>query len=203
MFKPRFAQRSLDRYRKKGLDRLERQMVESTLAGGLEGARVLEIGGGIGAIQVELLGAGAASGEVVELVSAYQPYATELARERRVEQRASFVVADILERPDSVQSAEIVVLNRVVCCSPEGVELAAAAARLTRHTLVLSYPRDVVWMRAAIAAMNTGFRILRRSFRTFVHRPDALAAAAETAGLVRTASGRGVVWEFAAFDRLS
>lgn len=178
-------------------------MVASSLEGGLEGARVLEIGGGIGAIQAELLAAGAATGEVVELVPAYEPYASELARERGLGERTSFVVADILERPDSVEPAEIVVLNRVVCCSPDGVELAAAAARLARRTLLVSYPRDVFWMRAAIAAMNTGFRILRRSFRTFVHPPEALAAAAETAGLVRTGSGRGAAWEFAVFGRAS
>jgi magnesium-protoporphyrin O-methyltransferase len=164
---------------------------------------VLEIGGGIGAIQTELLAAGAATGEVVELVGAYEPYAGELARERGLDARSSFVVADILEQPDSVEPAEIVVLNRVVCCSPDGVELTAIAARLTRRTLVLSYPRDVFWMRAAIGAMNAGFRILRRSFRTFVHPPEALAAAAESAGLVRTESGRGAAWEFAAFARLS
>ena len=178
-------------------------MVASSLEGSLEGARVLEIGGGIGAIQAELLAAGAATGQVVELVSAFEPYANELAKGRGLEERTSFVVADILESPDSVEPAEIVVLNRVVCCSPDGVALAAAAARLARHSLLLSYPRDVFWMRAGIAALNAGFRILRRSFRTFVHPPEALAAAAESSGLVRTESGRGVAWEFAVFGRVA
>ena len=59
---------------------------------GLDGAHVLEIGGGIGVLQAELLEAGAERGEVVELVSACEPYARELAREKRLEERTSFRV---------------------------------------------------------------------------------------------------------------
>jgi hypothetical protein len=72
MFKPRFARKSFRRYRRKGLDKIERGMVASISAGGLDGARILEIGGGIGTIQAELLAAGASRGEIVELVSAYE-----------------------------------------------------------------------------------------------------------------------------------
>ena len=57
MFAPRAARRSLERYRRKGLDRLERMMLRSAAAGRLEGRRVLEIGGGIGILQSELLDA--------------------------------------------------------------------------------------------------------------------------------------------------
>ena len=75
-FKPSVARRSLETYRRKGLDALEQQMVASASKGGVDGLRVLEIGGGIGRIQAELLDAGAGKGEIVELVSSYEPYAT-------------------------------------------------------------------------------------------------------------------------------
>ena len=92
-------------------------MIASVSTGALDGMRVLEIGGGIGRIQAELLAAGADRGEVVELVAAYEPYARELARETGLEGRTSFRIVDILEEPDAVEPADIVVLNRVVCCS--------------------------------------------------------------------------------------
>ena len=75
---------------------------------GLDGARVLEIGGGIGALQAELLGAGAEQGEVVELVAAFEPYARELARERGLEERTSFRIVDVLEEPEAVEPADVV-----------------------------------------------------------------------------------------------
>ena len=201
MFTARVARNDLKRYRRRGLDGLERRMVESASEGGLAGARVIEIGGGIGKLQVELLEAGAASGEVAELVDAYGPFAAELARERGLEDRTAFVVADVLERPDDVAAGDVVVLNRVVCCSPDGVALAAAAARLARQTLVLSYPRDVVWIRLGVRTVNLVQRMLGRSFRVFVHSPSALRAAAEAEGLASTRNERGSLWEFTTFRR--
>jgi hypothetical protein len=201
MFKPRLARRSLQRHRKKGLDDLEKTMVATASAQGLEGARVLEIGGGIGTLQAELLDRGAERGEVVELVSAWEPYARELARERGIEERTSFRIADVLESPESVEEADIVVLNRVVCCSPDGVALAGQAARLARRTLVLSFPRDVIWVRAGLALLNAGLRVMRRPFRVFVHSPAELVRAAEGAGLSHVESGQGALWAFAALRR--
>src|SRR5688500_11470383 len=150
MFTPRMARRSLEKLREKGLGDLEREMIAAASVAGLEGARVLEIGGGIGALQAELLDAGAAQGEVVEIVASYEPYARDLARERGLEQRTSFRVADVLEQPDGVAPADVVLMNRVVCCTPDGVQLARIAAGLARGSFVLSFPRDVVWMRAAV-----------------------------------------------------
>jgi hypothetical protein len=201
MFTERVARRDLARYRKRGLDRLERRMVDSVVAGGLAGVRVLEIGGGIGKLQVELLQAGAATGEVTELVGAYEPYAEELVQERGLEERTAFVVADVLEQPDAVAPADVVLLNRVVCCSPDGIELAAAAARLARRTLVLSYPRDVAWVRLGVRVINLVQRVLGRSFRVFVHSPSGLRAAAEAEGLYGSGTGRGRLWEFTTLSR--
>jgi len=47
-FTPRFARRMATRYRKRGLDRTARRMVEFLEQRGIKGATVLEIGGGIG-----------------------------------------------------------------------------------------------------------------------------------------------------------
>ena len=115
MFSPRAARRSLERYRSKGLDEIERRIVASAKEGGIQDAHVLEIGGGIGVIQAELLEAGAATGEIVELVSAYEPYARALASDKGFAARVTFRVADLMEDPDAVEPADVVVLNRVVC----------------------------------------------------------------------------------------
>ena len=178
-------------------------MVASVPPEALDGSRVLEIGGGIGALQVELLEAGAASGEIVELVPSYEPYALELAREKGVAERLSYRVADILDEPNAVEPADVVVLNRVVCCSPDGLELTAAAAQLARRALVLSYPRDAARVRLGIRVLNAGQWALRRSFRAFVHSPDGLRAAAEKHGLRVTDTGRSAFWEFTTLQRVA
>ena len=176
-------------------------MVAMASEPGVDGARVLEIGGGVGALQAELLDAGAARGEVVELVAAYEPYAQELARERGLEERTSFRVVDVLEEPEAVEPADVVLLNRVVCCSPDGVELARRSAALSRRTLVLSFPRDAFWVRFGVRLLNAGLAVFGRSFRVFAHPRPALVAAAESEGLSRAGAWRGALWELTAFRR--
>jgi hypothetical protein len=200
-FKPSVARRSLETYRRKGLDALEQQMVVSASKGGVDGLRVLEIGGGIGRIQAELLVAGAGKGEIVELVSSYEPYARELAREKGLEARTAFHVVDILEEPDRVAPADVVVLNRVVCCSSDGIALTAAAGRLARQALVLSFPRDVFWIRAGVRMLNASFWLMRNPFRVYVHRPAALFAAAEAEGVHVREGDRSAFWQWATLRR--
>lgn len=201
LFNAKFARKTLKRYRKKGLNAFERRMLRVVASERLTDARILEIGGGIGAIQAELLAMGAKEGEVVELVSAYEPYARELAREKGIESRTRFRVADVIAQPDAIAPATIVVLNRVVCCSPDGVRLTGLAARLADRLLVLSFPRDRPLARVMVTAINGVQRILGRSFRAFIHPRASLHAAAEREGLRLIASGRNVVWEFMALAR--
>jgi magnesium-protoporphyrin O-methyltransferase len=201
MFTPRRARRDLKRYRRKGLDAIERGLVTSVPGGDLEGARVLEIGGGIGALTAELLAAGASRGEVVELVAAYEPYAQQLAEEHGIANRSVFRVADVFAQPAAISAATVVVLNRVVCCSPDGVALTGVAARLAERLLLLSFPRDRWFVRMLAGAVNVGQRLLGRSFRVFLHPPAALHAAARAEGLHAAAAGRDAAWEFVVFRR--
>jgi len=47
---------------------------------------------------------------------------------------------DIAQNPDAVSSADVVILNRVVCCYADYASLSSAAASHARSLLVMSYP---------------------------------------------------------------
>ncbi len=180
---------------------MARALARRASAGGLEGRTVLEIGGGIGQVLLELLKAGAREGEVVELVPSYEEHARALAAEAGVADRAVFRVADLVADPADRREADVVVLNKVVCCTPDGVELAGIAASLARRTLVLSFPRDVWWARAALGTVNLGLRLRRRRFRVFVHPPATLGRAVESEGLTLRSERDGPLFRIAAFER--
>lgn len=201
MFGEKGARRAVARYLEKGLGGEAPALAEWAAAGGLAGASVLEVGGGVGQLQAELLRRGAATGTVVELVAAYEPYAAELAAAVGVSERSSFVIADLTADGDEVPAADVVVLRRVVCCSPRGIELLGAAAARTRRVLVASYPRRSWWVRAVVRVQNAGFALLRREFRVYVHDPAVLEAAACKEGLTPSHHRRGPVWESVAFAR--
>jgi magnesium-protoporphyrin O-methyltransferase len=78
-------------------------MVEFLELRGIEGATVLEIGGGVGEIQIELLKRGAARSVNLELSSAYNEEATRLLREASLEDRAERRLHDIAVEPDRVE----------------------------------------------------------------------------------------------------
>ena len=201
LFQERFARRLARRYRRRGPDAMARSLARRASASGIEGAEVLEIGGGIGQVLLELLKAGASRGEVVELVPVYEEHARALAVEAGVGERVSYRTADLIADPPARTSADVVVLNKVVCCTPDGVELAALAASLARRTLALSFPRDVIWSRAFFGATNVVLRLTRRRFRVFVHPPDALAAAVESQGLALSSERDGPLFRIAAYER--
>ena len=180
---------------------MARSLARRAAAGGLEDATVLEIGGGIGQVLLELLKAGAREGEVVELVPSYEPHARTLAAEAGLGERSAFRTADLVADPAARREADIVVLNKVVCCTPDGVELAGIAASLARRTLVLSFPRDVWWTRFFFTVGNGFMRARRRSFRAFVHSPQALRRAAEEHGLTLASERDGPLFRIAAFER--
>ena len=194
LFGERFARRTARRYRRKGLDAEQRRIVD--FLGDPE--TVLEIGGGVGAIALEV-GKHGAPAQVVEVVRAYEPIAHELARDVGVE--LDFRLADLVADPDAVDGADAVALNKVVCCTPDGVRLTAIAARLARRRLALSFPRDTGPARLFARAQNVVFRLLRRRFRVYVHPRPTLVAAAEAAGLRLAYEHAGLVWEVAGFER--
>jgi 2-polyprenyl-3-methyl-5-hydroxy-6-metoxy-1,4-benzoquinol methylase len=200
-FTPRFARRVAARYRKRGLDQTAQRMVEFLESRGLEGATVLEIGGGVGEIQIELLKRGAAHAVNLELSPAYEHEAQLLLREAALEERAERRLHDIAEEPDGVEAADIVVLHRVVCCYPDYERLLGAAAQRARRLLVFSYPPRNALSRLLIGAENLVFRLRRREFRSFAHPPSAMLGLLDERGLRRTFAHHTLVWQVAGLER--
>jgi 2-polyprenyl-3-methyl-5-hydroxy-6-metoxy-1,4-benzoquinol methylase len=200
-FDEKLARRDARRYRRKGIDGTAREIVGFVTARGVDGASVLEVGGGTGTLQLELLRAGARHAVNLELSRGYDSVARELAQEAGVAERVERRVVDIAERPDEVSAADIVVLHRVVCCYPQPERLVGAAAAHAERLLVLSFPRRNALSRLWVWGQNLFLRLSGRDFQSFVHRPETIRAAAVAAGLRAIHEHRGRIWHVAAFER--
>jgi len=190
------------RYRKRGLDKTAARIVAFVERAGVENLTVLEIGGGVGEIQLELLKRGAASAVNLELSPAYEAEARGLLREagvdeRRVDRRLHDIAAD----PDAIESADVVVLHRVVCCYPDYGRLLGAAAWHARRLLIFSHPPRNLGSRAFIALQNLGLRLTGKDFRTFAHSPSAMVDVCSAHGLSATFARPGVVWQVEGLSR--
>jgi magnesium-protoporphyrin O-methyltransferase len=165
------------------------------------GSTVLDIGGGIGIVDQELLRAGAGQAVLVDGSAASLEVAREEARRLDLLDRIEFVEGDFVRRADGIAPADIVTLDRVVCCYPDAdrlVDLSAARAR-TVYGLVL--PRDRRLTRLGARLENLWFRLRGRAYRAFVHptaRVDELAAAH---GLHPRTERHTTFWRVVVYDR--
>ncbi|WP_020386127.1 class I SAM-dependent methyltransferase [Kribbella catacumbae] len=150
VFSERFARRVARRYRRQGLSPAAEQIVQFVAGQGVRGATVLEIGGGVGEIQLELLRLGAARVTNLELSANYEEEAERLIKQAGVGDRVTRRLLDIAEAPGEVEPADVVVLHRVVCCNPDYERLLSAAGSHARRMLVFSHPGDDVLARTAI-----------------------------------------------------
>jgi SAM-dependent methyltransferase len=198
VFTERLARKDAARYRRKGLSAVGRRLVELVRGRGRD---VLEIGGGIGALQLELLRDGVERSVNVELSPAYETEAAALAREAGVGGRVERRVLDFARSADEVAAADIVLMHRVVCCYPDMPSLVAAAAERARRVLALSYPPDTWVFRLAAHGINLWSRLMRQEFRFFVHDPAAILRVAGEHGLRLATRERRRFWEVAALER--
>jgi magnesium-protoporphyrin O-methyltransferase len=196
VFGRKTAARDARRFRRRGLRGSARSLAE--LAGDVHGASVLEVGGGVGAIEIELLEAGAERATNVELATTYESAAHELLAERGLTERVERLVGDFVERAAAVPQHDVVVMHRVVCCYPDVDALVGAGAEHAGRRMVLTYPQERPLIRAAIAVMDAVMRMSGSGFQVYVHPFDRIAAAARGMELVERRRD-GYVWESAAF----
>lgn len=169
-------------------------MVDWLVSQGIQGSTVLEIGGGVGEIQLELLRHGASRTTNLELSSSYDTEASTLADEAGVADRTDRRIGDIATDPTVAGRADAVVLHRVVCCYPDADLLLAAAADHAGRAVVLSHPPRNGLSRAMLAVENLALRVRGREYRTFAHPPEDLLATLRDRGFTAKHLHRGLVW---------
>jgi SAM-dependent methyltransferase len=200
-FGARTARRDARRYRRRGLDDTAQRLVEEVAGRGVDGATVLEVGGGVGAVDLELLKRGAERATIVELSHGYDEEALALAREVGAEARIERRHGDFGADEAALDAADIVVMHRAVCCYPDPELLVGAAARHARRLLALSFPRDTWWLRLGFRLAN-GWCRMTGGIEAFVHSPALVVGVPEAYGMTTVLHERaGRVWRVAVFER--
>jgi magnesium-protoporphyrin O-methyltransferase len=204
IFGERTARHDLKRYRRRGPSKPTRRMLDAVRREGIEDASVLDIGGGIGTIQFELLDAGAGRATSVEASAAYLRVAREESRRRGLADRIAYEAGDFVELADGVEPADVVTLDRVICCYPDMESLVGRSAERARRVYALVYPQDRWWVGLGIRVTNLCMRVSRRAFRAYVHRTKDVDAVARAHGLApRVARRAGPIWQVAVYVRVS
>jgi SAM-dependent methyltransferase len=196
------AASQLRKYRERGPIASTQMLIDALKTEGIEGATLLDIGGGIGAIQHELLAAGAAHATSVDASAAYLEAAREESIRRGLGDRVTYRHGDFVELAESIPPADIVTLDRVINVYPDWERLAELSAARAQRLYGLVYPRDTPVVRLVIFAMNLILRLRRKGVRASIRPVDTVERLARENGLSPHFSASvGPAWQVAVYRR--
>ncbi len=190
------------RYRRRGLEAVQRRLLEGLTAADVAGASVLEIGCGTGELQRHVLAAGAGRAVGIDVAGGMIDEARAAAARAGLEQRATFLVGDAVERAAELPPAELVVLDKVLCCYPEIDSLLEVSLERAQRLYAVVVPRPH-WLVAAVWRIAIAvFKLLRSTFHPFYHDWNRTAAAISGAGFRRIFAAHTLAWEAWIFRRV-
>ncbi|MGD2216054.1 MAG: methyltransferase domain-containing protein [Gemmatimonadales bacterium] len=201
VFAGRYVARNLKRYRRKGPDRTTRMLIDALAGESVEGATLLDIGGGVGVIEYELLNAGADRAMNVEAARGYIEAARDEAGRRGLADRVTIREGDFVEIADDVESADIVTLDRVICCYPDWEALVTRSLAKSRKIYGVVYPRSVWWTSIGHRLLNFSLWLTRNPFRVYAHPTVSVDAAIRKAGFVRLHYSTTMNWQIVVYRR--
>lgn len=200
-FGRKMADRDLRRYRRRGADPITKLLLRELRQWPLQGASLLDVGAGIGVIDMELADSGVSVATMVEASPAYFDVARATVETYYGSRPTEFVVGDFVALAPTLADADVVTLDRVVCCYPDAEALLRAAGQRTRRLIAYTYPRNRWYVHAFIAFQNARRRLIGNPFRAFLHSPGRMRAVLEGAGLIHAGRQGTPVWMLDLYSR--
>ncbi len=171
-FSKKSALKELKKYHKKGPGKTTRMIVNFLKNKEIDGFSLLDIGGGIGAIQHELIKEGITQTIHVDATAAYLEVSQEEAERQGHADKSTWVQGDFVDLAPTVPHADIVTLENVVCCYPDYEQLIISSSSHAKKYYGLVYPKRTLLIRLGTSIFNLYFKIKRISFRHYIHPPD-------------------------------
>lgn len=185
-FDQKYVAKKLKKYRKKGPKKTTWQLIEALRAEDIDGMTLLDIGGGVGDIQHEMLTSGVRYAANNEASTAYVEACRQEAERLGHSDRIHHIPGNFVELAKDIAPADIVTLDRVICCYDDMPSLVSLSAQKAQRFYGIVYPRDTWWIRLGILVYYNFRNWLQRNpMRMFVHPPEAVEAVIRSNGLER------------------
>jgi magnesium-protoporphyrin O-methyltransferase len=195
------AERELRAYRAHGPGKTTRLLIAALKAAGVADRTLIDIGGGVGAIQHELLKGGAHSAIAIDASAAYLHAAKQEAERQGHTNRVAYQQGDFVELAPQLPQADIVTLEKVICCYPDMRALVGLSSARAGKLYGVVFPRDTWWMRLAGLVVNIFPWLQRNAFRFFVHPTEAIESVIRANGLERRYYRKTLLWQVIVYTR--
>lgn len=200
-FTPARAQSDLVAYRRRGPTGTARLMLQCLGDVRLSADSLLDVGAGIGVLHHELLDAGVGTAVHLEVARAYVEAAREESTRRGHDGRVHFRHGDVVGLVADLAAADLVTLDRVVCCYHDLDALMEASTRKANRYYALSFPRDRWYVRGRTWWKNLRRRRAGDPFRFFVHPVARIRSLIAAAGFDVRCARSNLNWEVLVWER--
>ncbi len=202
-FNERTAKKELRRYLRRGPDKSTRLLLEAITRQSMHvhGASLLDIGGGIGAIQLELFKKGLDRSVNVDASTAYQHISKKKIIKRGLADKTEYHFGDFTELAPELPSAEIVTLDRVICCYPDLEKLLDRSLQKAKKMYALVFPRELFYIRIGIRLGNLWFRLRKSDFRTYIHPFQKVDSIIRSHGFTLNTHEKTLIWHVLIYEK--
>jgi len=202
MFDEENAIDDLESYHESGPNRSTRFLIEAIRSVGISGMTLLDIGGGIGAIQFELFEDDIRQSTTVEASSAYIQLGQKEAQRSGYGDRITYHHGDYTILADEINATDIITLDRVICCYPDMDKLVDISSSKAAKLYGAVFPRDTWWLKIAGIIALPFFRLFTRSAFTFyVHSNQEIDSIVRRNGLRLLFSRVSGIWKIVLYTR--
>lgn len=189
-----FARRYRKRFESRGFEPPQKLLLKGLQQAGYQGASLLEIGSGVGHLNQSLLEQGASTAVGIDLAPKMIEEAVKWASDRGLEDRTRYIEGDFMEIVQSVEQADVTLLDKVVCCYPDADGLVHKTLEKTRRVYALIYPRNRWFIRAGCRLLSVLMKLTGSEFRPYVHDPDQVDQWVRDAGFTRLYNDQTMIW---------
>ncbi|MFH6604503.1 class I SAM-dependent methyltransferase [Maribacter algicola] len=201
-FDRKTAEKQYRHYLKNGPSRVTAKIIQQLTRQTIEGKSLLDVGGGIGALQWWFLQRGGSKTISIDASSGYLRQAEEHAAKNGWETKTHFILGDYTEVYSQVDRPDYITLDKVVCCYPEFKEILEISCQQARTYVALSYPIDGMISRI-ISWFGTLFiRFKNNSFRPYVHSVNQIRQVFEQQGYKRVSHALAFPWHIEIYRRV-
>jgi magnesium-protoporphyrin O-methyltransferase len=201
LFNDKTAAKELREYHRNGPKTTTQLLISALEAEGVRNLTLLDIGGGVGVVQHELLRAGVRKVTSVDGSSAYLEAARCEAERQGSADRVSYYHADFIELAAEIEPADIVTLDRAICCYPDMPALVGLSSEKAGKMYGVVYPRDTWWIRLGATVINFGTWLFRKPYRFFIHPSAEVEAVLYQQGFTKCFNRQTFFWQTAVYTR--
>ena len=201
VFNEETAKADIKEYLKRGPAKQTKLILEAVRSLKLKNVSLLDVGGGIGTIYHELMQDVVDNVIHVDASSAYLKVAKDESAKRGYVENINFIHADFTDVEKEVEQTDVVTLDRVVCCYPDYRALLTAAAQHGKHAVVMTYPREVWYLRIGLGIINFFQKLRNDPFRVFIHPIQQMENLMKAHGFSRTRTHQLFVWEMSLYEK--